>query len=245
MERAGRRSASEPRERGPCSPLLGCPAASAPLWPRISADPHSHFRGPPRPETPSPPIQRQKFSFRSSAGLSHRLAPLGAGRGLALGGLGGRISEAPLRLQSPPERLRGARPESLFLCASVSSPPAGFRFRIVVSFPCWAGSSGTHPQRRRRRRPLDSERLGAPFYPLSWFLSVSSLFPSSEFHRSPPPHTPPPGCHSSLRRDSLRPRPFTGLSRELPAARWLALAGRRRLEQTKRGTLRGESQGLT
>ena len=190
MERAGRRSASEPRERGPCSPLLGCPAASAPLWPRISADPHPHFRGPPRPETPSPSIQRQKLSFRSSAGLSHRLAPLGAGRGLALGGRGGRISEAPLRLQSPPERLRGAPPESLFLCASVSSPPAGFRFWIVVSFPCWAGSSGAHPQRRRRRRrrPLDSERRGAPFYPLSWFyLFLLSFLPQSSTVARPPP----------------------------------------------------------
>lgn len=194
----------------------------------ISADPHPHFRGPPHPETPSPRIQLQTLSFRSSAGLSHRLAPLGAGRGLPLGGRGGRIGEAPLRLQSPPERLWGARPESLFLCASASSLSARFHSWIVVSFPCWAGSSGAHPWwlwlRWGRRRPLNSKRHGAPFYPLSWFyLFLLSFLPQS----STVPHPLPPGCHSSLLSDSLRPRPFTGRYRTLSAAHWLAPAGRR------------------
>lgn len=224
-ERAGRCSASEPGARGPCSPLLRGPAAPAPLWPGISADPHPHFRGPLLPETPSPPIQRQTLSFRSSAGLSHRLEPLGAGRGLPPRRMLGADRWGPHRGFSPLLSASGAHGRSHFFFAPRSlpwlqdfAPGSSFPSQLVRLFrsPPPASAATTAASGFREAR--------GTFLPPALVLSVSSLFPSPAFHRIPPL---PRGCHSSPLSDSFRPRPFTGLSRALPAAYWLAPAGRR------------------
>lgn len=128
------------------------------------------------------------------------------------------MAGAPPWQQSPPERRRGAQPESLFLCASVPSSPAGFRSWPVLPFP--AGQALPEPTPggggggRGRWIPRGAGHLFTPCPGFICFFSLS--FPCVPLY-----HPLPPGCHSSLLSDSLRPHP----PRAVPGAPGRPLAG--------------------
>lgn len=198
MERAGAAAArvSPARARGPCSPLLRCLAASSPHGPRISADPHPHFRGPPHPETPPPPKSSARSSpFRSSAGLISLRGGPGSGPRRTWGGEG-RIGEAPLRDCSPLSSASGTHgPSHFFFAPLVSSFPACRISLLGSSSPSSAGPALPEPTPGGgggdgRRIPRGAGHLVTPCPGFICFFSLS--FPSV------PPSTPPPARVSFL-----------------------------------------------